>query len=38
MNIITQTVFEKLKFKKSAIWLVESILAFNFKTSFFPDM
>ena len=39
MNIIPQIVFEILKFKKNpAIWLVESILAYNLRTRFSPDM
>ena len=38
MNIIPKTVFEKLKFKNSAIWLVESILAYNLRSRFSPDM
>ena len=38
MNIIPHKVFEKLKFKNPAISLVDSILVYNLKTRFFPDM
>ena len=38
MNIIPQIVFDKLKFKNPAIWLVEGILAYNLRTKFFPDV
>ena len=38
MNIIPQLVFEILKFEKSCNLLVESILANNLRTRFFPGM
>ena len=37
-NFITPIVFEILKFKNPAIWLADSIFAFNSRTRFFPDM
>ena len=38
MNIIPHKVFEKLKLKNTELSLVDSILVYNLKTRFFPDM
>ena len=38
IHFIPPIVFEIFKFKKPEIWLAKSILAFNSRTRFFPDM
>ena len=38
IRFIPPAVFEILKFKNPAIWLVERIFALNLRTRFFPDM